>query len=54
MAFGIDDTVESCTDKLMQVTKDDVIALANKITLDALFFIEGELGGGADEEDENE
>ena len=54
MAFGIDDTVESCTDKLMQVTKDDVIALANKITLDALFFIEGESGGGADEEDENE
>ena len=54
MAFGIDDTVEDCTYKLMKVTKDDVVALANKVTLDALFFIEGESGGGADEEDENE
>lgn len=54
MAFGITDTVENCIEKLKSVTKDDVVALAKAITLDALFFIEGESGGGADEEDENE
>ena len=54
MALGISDTVETCTDKLMRVTKDDVVALAKEISLDALFFIEGDSVSGADEEDENE
>lgn len=54
MALGINDTVEDCTDKLMRVTKNDIVALAKEITLDALFFIEGNSGSGADEEDENE
>ena len=54
MAFGINDSIEECTAKLMKVSREDVIDIAKRISLDALFFIEGTSGAKADEEDENE
>lgn len=57
MAFGIDESVEDCMNKLADVKCEDVVRIAQRISLDALFFIEGaggNSGGGADEEDENE
>lgn len=54
MAFEISDSIEDCMNKLSGVSREDVVRVAQKISLDALFFIEGNSGEGADEEDENE
>lgn len=54
MALGISDSVEDCIDKLLGVSREDIIEVASRISLDAVFFIEGSAGARADEEDENE
>ena len=53
MIFSISDTVDDCIRKLEAVTVDRIVDIAGKISLDALFFVEGR-GEGPDEEDENE
>ena len=54
MLFGITDTIEDCREKLMSVSLEQIVALANKVTLDALFFVEGTSCGETDEEDDDE
>ena len=39
--FGIDETIEHCSEKLNAVTKDAVVALAKSVIHDTVFFIEG-------------
>lgn len=50
--FGINDTLDTAQEKLLAVTKDEVISVAKRITLEASFFIEGV--GDCEEEDEND
>ena len=55
--FGIPDTIEDCISKLSALKISDVVRVAQKVKLDALFFVEGTYNsdtGEADEEDENE
>ena len=40
--FNITDGIDDAERKLLAVKKDDIIALAKKIRLDASFFIEGD------------
>ena len=54
MLFGITDTIEDCREKLMSVSLEQIVSLANKVTLDALFFVEGTACGAIDEEDDDE
>lgn len=53
MLFSIPDTIEDCAAKLSSVSLDQIVALAQKLSLDALFFVEGN-GKAEDEEEENE
>ena len=39
--FGIEDSIEDCREKLMAVSVQEIVSLANEITLDAEFFVEG-------------
>ena len=54
MLFGIGDTIENCLEKLMKVRREQIVELANKVTLDALFFVEGTACDEIGEEDEDE
>ena len=49
--FGVDDSIEKFIQKIMRVTKDQIKALANKVSLDAEFFVDGTEGGDDGEED---
>lgn len=53
MLFSIPDTIEDSAEKLSKVSIAQIVSLAKNITLDALFFVEGN-GNGEDEEEENE
>jgi predicted Zn-dependent peptidase len=53
MLFGIFETIEDCRKKLMAVSREQIVALAKEVTLDALFFVEG-TACGDDEEEEDE
>ena len=48
--FGIEGSIEDSRRRLMEVTRDEVIALAGDLLLDTVFFIEG-TKAGSDEED---
>ena len=41
-AIGINDTLESVIDGINKVTKDEITAAANSITLDTIYFLKGE------------
>ncbi len=49
--FGVDCTVDEFMENLSQVTVEDVIAVAHKITLDTVYFLCGEQNGEEDEDD---
>ena len=49
--FGFDETVESVKDSIARITKQDVAALARRITLDSVFYVEA-VGDGEDIYDE--
>ena len=51
---GINDGIEETVEKLLKVTREDVIAVADRITFDAMFFVEGSSTAPMNEEDENE
>jgi hypothetical protein len=50
--FGIYDTIENTLKKILCVTVDDVIGIANDTHLDTVFFVEGTLLNGTDTEEE--
>ena len=39
--FGINDSIDVCRQRLMEVKIEDIISLAKEIRLDAVFFVEG-------------
>ena len=41
-AIGVNDTLESVIENINKVTKDEIIAVANSITLDTIYFLKGE------------
>lgn len=49
--FGVPDTIEDCIDKLSSVTVKDITALAQQISLNAMFYIEPTAGATDSEED---
>ena len=51
--FGISETIEECRLSLLEVTAEEVAALAKKIIYDTSFFVEG-IGGVESEDEENE
>jgi hypothetical protein len=53
MLFSIFETIEDCRKKLMAVSREQIVALAKEVALDALFFVEG-TACGDDEEEEDE
>ena len=54
MLFGISETIEDCREKLMAVSREQIVALAKKVTLDALFFVEGTACGDEDGDEEGD
>ena len=50
---GLTCTLEEAIDLINSLTKDDVVEIANRITLDTIYFLNGTLTGG-DEENEEE
>ena len=50
--LGISENVEDAISKILSVTKEDIIALANNIKLIASYFIEGTLTDYTEDEDE--
>lgn len=50
--FGISDGVADAEKKLLSVTKEDIIAVAQKLRLEASFFVEGSLDGERSESEE--
>jgi Predicted Zn-dependent peptidases len=53
MLAGLTSSPEEAIDLINSVTKDDIIEVANKITLDTIYFLNGTLTGG-DEDNEDE
>lgn len=51
MLAGITSSPEEAIDFINTVTKDDIIAFANKITLDTVYFMRGTLTGGAEDDE---
>lgn len=47
---GVADSIEDCRHKLAAVTKQDVIAVANGMTLDTVYFLDGLLDNGEEDE----
>jgi len=47
---GVADSIEACRQKLAAVTKEDVIAVANGLTLDTVYFLDGLLDNGEEDE----
>ena len=54
MLFGIPNTIEDCYEKLSSLELSKIVELAQKVTLDALFFVEGTAQSDEYEEEENE
>lgn len=49
--FGISETIEDCRQALLQVTADQVVAIAKNVVFDTAFFVEGTLISDREEED---
>ena len=54
MLFGIPDTIDDSIAKLCATTKEDIVRIAERVKLDALFFVEGTLSPNEDEEEDDE
>ena len=52
--FRIGETLEETMDAIRGVTHEEVIALANEVTCDTVFFIEGTRKDGDGEEEDDE
>ena len=52
MLAGITSSPEEAIDLVNETTLEDVIKMANKITLDTIYFMNGTLTGGAEDDDE--
>ena len=50
LLMGSDGTPDEVIEKLMKVTKDEIIKAANKVLLDTVYFIKGTGNGEGDEE----
>lgn len=50
---GVSDTIDTCIDKILAVNLDDIVRLANKISLDATFVIESLLTDSCDDMEED-
>ncbi len=50
LLFGMEETVEESRQRLASVTREEVVALAQKIVLDTVFFIEGTQADAEEEE----
>ncbi len=50
---GVKDSIEACRARLTEVSREDVISLASRLTLDTVFFLR-ETGGGEEESDEED
>lgn len=48
--FSMDETVESSRQRIARVTREEVVALAQQIVYDTVFFIEGTQSGSEEEE----
>ena len=49
---GLDDDPDGMVERLKAVTRDEIIAAANRVTPDTVYFLRGTLEGGEDEYDE--
>ena len=52
--FGITESIEDCRRSIAAVTREEVIALAQEVVCDTEFFVEGTLGGDAEEVNDDE
>lgn len=50
--FGICISPEEASERILAVTKQEIVDAAKKLSLDALVFVEGTLRGGEDDDDE--
>lgn len=52
--FGLVDDIEAATEKMERVTKEQIVSLAQRVTCDTVFFVEGTKDAQDEEEDDHE